>query len=149
MLDSTGVTSVALAIVPADHYARVRNACLLAFLSLWMLYTRFFWPLHSVNATIPRCPFLTVTGHPCPLCGGTRSFAYTWNGDFGHALLLYPLGPVFFIGTVVGMVLLIAALVKDRDVQLLARPALLRALPFLVALPLLVNWALKLTVLPN
>ncbi len=140
---------VALTTVPADHYARVRNLCLLAFFSAWLLYTRFFWSLHSVNATLPRCPFLAVTGHPCPLCGGTRSFAYIWTGDLGHALRLYPLGPVFFGATLLGMALLIVALLKDRDVRLLARPALLRALPFLVALPLLVNWALKLTALPN
>ncbi|MGH2970351.1 MAG: DUF2752 domain-containing protein, partial [Solirubrobacteraceae bacterium] len=33
------------------------------------------------------CPFLAVTGLPCPLCGSTRSFALAARGDmalFGY-----------------------------------------------------------------
>ena len=27
------------------------------------------------------CPFQMITGVPCPLCGGTRAFAYASSGD--------------------------------------------------------------------
>lgn len=27
------------------------------------------------------CPFRLITGLPCPLCGGTRAFAYAASGD--------------------------------------------------------------------
>jgi hypothetical protein len=32
---------------------------------------------------MPPCPFRTVTGLPCPLCGGTRAFAWVARGDAG------------------------------------------------------------------
>ncbi|MDA0184727.1 DUF2752 domain-containing protein [Solirubrobacter phytolaccae] len=32
---------------------------------------------------IPGCPFRTLTGLPCPLCGGTRAFAWAARGDSG------------------------------------------------------------------
>ena len=134
---------------PADSWARRRSLALLAGLALWMAYTRFFWPLHSANATLPRCPFLLLTGHPCPLCGGTRSFAYVWNGDLGHAVALYPLGPLLFLLTVLGLAGVVVAQLMDRDVRLGGDPRLLRALPLVALLPLAANWVLKLTLLPN
>jgi len=30
---------------------------------------------------MPPCPFRTLTGLPCPLCGATRAFVYFCNGD--------------------------------------------------------------------
>jgi len=45
----------------------------------------------AIGATLPRdgvslmppCPFRAVTGLPCPLCGGTRAFAWAARGDTG------------------------------------------------------------------
>jgi hypothetical protein len=32
---------------------------------------------------MPPCPFLAVTGLPCPLCGATRAFEHAAAGDLG------------------------------------------------------------------
>jgi hypothetical protein len=84
--------------VPSD---RARDLALLGGLVLWLLYTRVYWTLHATHLTFPPCPFYYLTGHPCPFCGGTRSFAYMWQGDLSNAVRLYPLGPLLFGGTLI------------------------------------------------
>src|SRR5258708_20727215 len=82
--------------VPAD---RLRDIGLLAGLLVWLLYTRVYFLLQAAHLSAPPCPFFYLTGHPCPFCGGTRSFAYMWQGDFSNPVRLFPLGPMFFTGT--------------------------------------------------
>jgi hypothetical protein len=138
-----------IAVVRARGEARLRNGLILGGHVLWMVYTRVFWMAHAVHATLPPCPFLTVTGHPCPFCGGTRSFAYTWQGDLPRALALYPLGPLLFVATLLAIVALAAALLANRDLVVRVPDRLARAL-FGAALGVLaVSWFFKLTVLPN
>ncbi len=140
---------VHVALVRAGAEARLRNALVLAGLTLWMLYTRVYWTFHAIHVGLPQCPFLAITGHPCPLCGGTRSFAYMWNGRVTNALLLYPLGPLLFAGTLVAIPVLAAALLADRDLSVRLPDDLRRALLGAAAGVLAVSWMLKLTVLPN
>jgi hypothetical protein len=138
-----------LSLVRADRDARLRNLVLLAALVAWMAYTRFFWPIKAAHATLPACPFLTLTGHPCPFCGGTRSFAYVWQGNLSHSAALYPLGPLMFAATLTAIPVLLAAVVTNRTLELRLGPSLRRGLAVAGCLPLAVSWGLKLTVLPN
>jgi Protein of unknown function (DUF2752) len=143
------VSGLDLAVVRASPDARLRNAAVLAALVLWMVYTRFLSTAQALHLTLPPCPFLLITGHPCPFCGGTRSFADMWRGDSGRAAALYPLGPALFWSVVAAIPVLAVGIVLDRDVRLrLSRPWL-RALVVAACLPLAASWALKLTVLPN
>ena len=141
------MTAVRLARATRDDL--LRQASVLAALAAWFTYTRFFWTLRGVHATLPACPFLAVTGHPCPLCGGTRSFAYMWQGDLADAARLYPLGPLLFGGTFFGIGGLAAGLLSGRTLDWRPSPGLRRGLLALAVLVLAVSWALKLTVLPN
>jgi len=63
------------------------------------------------------CPLRTLTGIPCPLCGGTTSVEEAFRGHFGDSLAASPLGLL----AIVSAVLLIAL-----------RPARVRVSPFLV-----------------
>jgi hypothetical protein len=143
------VAGLHVAVVRAAPEARLRNACLLAALVLWMLYTRYFATAQALHATLPPCPFLVVTGHPCPFCGGTRSFAGMWHGDVGRAAALYPLGPALFWAVLAAIPVLAVGLALDRDVRWKLSRSWARALAVAACLPLAASWVLKLTVLPN
>jgi hypothetical protein len=41
------------------------------------------------------CAFATLTGHPCPTCGMTTSWAHFTRGDFGQAWRASPAGCLF------------------------------------------------------
>ena|SRR3979411_2434891 len=133
--------------MPAQRKDRLRNLVFLGVLIAWMLYTRFFWGLSSAHATLPQCPFLYVTGHPCPFCGGTRSFAYMWHGDVAHAVQLYPFGPLLFVATLAAVPVLVWSLFTRRDLRIPSRLVKIGLVGAGIALA--ISWALKLTVLPN
>src|ERR1700687_2983342 len=98
--------------VPAD---RLRDLGLLAGLVLWLAYTRIFFVLQAAHLSAPPCPFFYLTGHPCPFCGGTRAFAYMWQGGVSDAVRLYPLGAGLFAGSLIGVVGLTAGMVSGRS----------------------------------
>src|ERR1700693_3433521 len=83
-------------------------------LLLWLGYTRIYWIIAAGHLTLPPCPFYYLTGHPCPFCGGTRSFAYMCQGSLTTAVRLFPLGPLFFAGTWVGVAGLAAGAISGR-----------------------------------
>ena len=104
--------------VRAGRDDRVRSALLLAVLLVWLAYTRVFWALHASHVVLPACPFLTLTGHPCPLCGGTRSYASMWQGDVAAAARYHPLGPLLFVATFAAAGVLAAFLATGRTLRL-------------------------------
>ncbi len=132
--------------LPAD---RIRDLALLAGLLLWLLYTRVFWVLRVVHVTAPPCPFYYLTGHPCPFCGGTRSFAYMWQGDLADSVRLYPLGPALFAGTVAAVGGLSFSAVTGRTWTARLNRDHWRLLGVAVGIPVAISWALKVFVLGN
>jgi len=128
---------------------RLRDVAILGGLLLWLAYTRVFWVLQAAHLTMPTCPFYLLTGHPCPFCGGTRSFAYMWQGDLADAVRLYPLGPVLFAGTLTGAGGLAAGLLTSRTWTPRLTPLQWRLL-WMGAVSLVgVSWVLKVFVLGN
>jgi len=132
--------------VPAQ---RLRDLGLFAALGLWLLYTRLYWAMHAAHLSMPPCPFYYLTGHPCPFCGGTRSFAYMWEGDIADAVRLYPLGPALFASTVLGMGGLAAGLVTGRTWSPRLTSRQWRLLTIFATSSVLISWALKVFVLGN
>jgi len=128
---------------------RLRDLGLLAGLVLWLAYTYAFWTLRASHLVLPPCAFYTITGHPCPFCGGTRSFAYMWQGDLVDAARMYPLGPVLFGGSLAAVAGLAGGLLSGRTLNLnlasLLHGRLLKAGLALLA----ISWALKVFWLGN
>jgi Protein of unknown function (DUF2752) len=65
-------------------------APLLALLALWLAAAL---PVEGVGLLL--CPFHALTGVPCAGCGMTRSVIRAARGEWGTALWLHPLGPLF------------------------------------------------------
>jgi Protein of unknown function (DUF2752) len=49
---------------------------------------------------LPPCPFLYLTGIPCPSCGLTTSFAYAARFEFFSSLITQPFGLIIFFLTI-------------------------------------------------
>jgi hypothetical protein len=132
--------------VPAD---RLRDIGLLAGLLLWLVYTRMYFLLQAAHLSAPPCPFFYLTGHPCPFCGGTRSFAYMWQGDFSNAVRLFPLGPLFFAGTVAGVTALGVGALTGRTWTPRLTRLQWRLLWIGAVSAIALSWALKVFILGN
>ena len=132
--------------VPGD---RMRDLGMLAGLTAWLLYTRFYWTLHASHVALPPCPFYYLTGHPCPFCGGTRSFAYMWQGDMTDAVRLYPLGPLFFVGSLMSAAGLASGLITGRTWSLNLSSRQWRLLTVAGVGAIAVSWVLKVFILGN
>jgi hypothetical protein len=132
--------------VPAD---RLRDLGLFAGLVLWLAYTRLFFVLQAAHLSAPPCPFFYLTGHPCPFCGGTRSFAYMWQGDLADSVRLYPLGPALFAGSFVGVAGLAAAALSGRTWTPRLTRTQWKVLGIGVGSAVALSWALKVFILGN
>jgi uncharacterized protein DUF2752 len=143
------MSSLPIVVTRAAPSQRWRDLGMFAALVGWLAYTRIFWVLQAAHLSAPPCPFYYLTGHPCPFCGGTRSFAYMWRGDLADAVRLYPLGPLFFVGTLLGAGGLAGGAITGRTwTPRLSRMQWRLLAVFAVSL-LLLSWALKVFVLGN
>jgi Protein of unknown function (DUF2752) len=132
--------------MPGD---RLRDFAMLGGLLLWLGYTRVYWIIQAGHMTLPPCPFYYLTGHPCPFCGGTRAFAYMWQGDVADAVRLYPLGPALFAGSLAGVAGLAIGIVSGRTWTPTLSSLQWRLLWAGVATIVALSWALKVFVLGN
>lgn len=140
---------IPIAVTRAVRVDRMRDVAIAAALVAWLAYTRLYFVLQAMHIAAPVCPFYYFTGHPCPFCGGTRSFAYMWRGDMSEAVRLYPLGPALFAGTLLGAGGLLGGAAAGRTwvPRLNARQWYL--LGIFVGVTLLFSWALKVFILGN
>ncbi len=127
----------------------MRDLAILGGLLMWLVYTRIFFVLQAAHLSAPPCPFYYITGHPCPFCGGTRSFAYMWQGDLANSVRLYPLGPALFAGTLAGVAGLAVGAVSGRTWTPKLTRDQWRALGIGVGTAVLVSWVLKVFILGN
>lgn len=143
------MSAIPVAVTRAMRMDRLRDVAIAGALLAWLAYTRIYWMLQASHIAMPVCPFYYFTGHPCPFCGGTRSFAYMWRGDLSDAVRLYPLGPALFVGTFLGAGGLLGGAASGRTWA----PRLSRRQWYLLGIfvlsSLLLSWALKVFVLGN
>lgn len=128
---------------------RMREIGIAALLVLWLVYTRVYWVLHAAHLGAPTCPFYFLTGHPCPFCGGTRSFAYMWDGDIANSVRLYPLGPALFAGTFVAIGGLVTGAISGRTIRPRLTRDQWRGVILGTVVTVLISWSLKVFVLGN
>jgi hypothetical protein len=143
------MSSLPLTMTRAQVSERMRDLGILLPLVGWLVYTRLYWVLHAAHLTAPPCPFYYFTGHPCPFCGGTRAFAYMWEGDFSDAVRLYPLGPAMFAGTIVAVGGLAAGIVSGRTWTPRLSAMQWKLVGVFAVSSILVSWALKVFVFGN
>jgi Protein of unknown function (DUF2752) len=153
MSASSGLTSplsahsrrtAAATIVLAASGNRALAMTLLGVAVPWLAYTRLYFFLHPRHLTFDGGLWMWIFNKPDPTCGLTRTFAWMWRGDLGHAVAVYPLGPLVFLATFVLASYGLAVLVTGRALQLHI-PVVIAHRLVLVGLVLVgLNWIAKL-----
>ena len=116
----------------------------MAILLAWFAYTKLYFFLHPLGLTLAPSLFMHLTGKPDPACGLTRTFAWMWRGDVGHAVAVYPLGPLAFLlaaGLVANLVMGVAG---GRQLRLTLPRQVWRTIIAVAVVALALNWAAKL-----
>ena len=109
----------------------------------WLIYTRFYFWLQPRHLTYDG-PFMYLTGKPDPACGLTRTFAWMWRGDLLHAFLVYPLGPLIFIGTLGFVAYSVVTIISGHSLRLVLSHRAQRSIVIGALIALGLNWASKL-----
>ena len=69
---------------------------------------------YGLDIRIP-CPFKTVTGFPCPGCGGMRALDAMLRGRIGEALSINPLSCLLIVAYVAACIWLSADWIRGRN----------------------------------
>ena len=133
-----------LAVTAAYRDDRQIAALILALALPWLAYTRLYFWLHPRHLTFDGGLFMWIFNKPDPTCGLTRTFAWMWRGDLLHAVSVYPLGPLVFVGTILVVLWALAVLVLGRTARLSLPGGQWRVLIAISVIALALNWASKL-----
>lgn len=110
----------------------------------WLTYTRLYFFLQPRHLTFDGGPMMQLMKIPDPFCGGTRTFAWMWRGDLGHAVAVYPLGPLLFVATIAIVLYSVAVLVSGRALWLRPSRGMVASALLIGLLALGLNWTAKL-----
>ncbi len=127
-----------------DRQQRIAQLPVLAMLVAWFAYTRAYFFLHPHGLTFDPSIFMYLTRKPDPTCGLTRTFAWTWRGDLGEAVRVYPLGPLVFLGAAALVIYLGITIVTGRRLVVVLPRQLWWSLVALSLVALAANWTAKL-----
>lgn len=102
----------------SKHYMAI-NILMLGLAIYIIIFPMISIPIKKVIPAFGICPYLQMTGKPCPLCGGTRYFAnifeilhdikYLWS-PFGIIAIIILLEIIFRIKNII-------AIKKKKDMQ--------------------------------
>lgn len=73
------------------------NITILIFIIYIILFPLISIPLNQIIPQLSVCPYLKLTGKPCPLCGGTRYIANLSNVFSDITYLFHPFGVIVII----------------------------------------------------
>lgn len=133
-----------LAVTAAYRDDRLIAAVLLTLALPWLAYTRLYFFLQPRHLTYDGGLFMWLLNKPDPTCGLTRTFAWMWRGDLVHAVSVYPLGPLVFVGTVLVVLWSLGVLAFGRAARLSLSSTQWRVLIGTAVVALSLNWASKL-----
>jgi len=128
----------------ADAEGRARDLLILGLTGPWFVYTALYFFLHPRGLTAAPSMFMLLTGKPDPICGLTRTFAWMWRGDVLQAILVYPLGPLVFLLTVMAAAYALVAVPLGQTIRFEVAPRTLRILLVAVGIAIAANWLSKL-----
>jgi len=111
-------------------------------------------PIHirlpgGVRVELLDCPFRSLTGLPCPICGISRSSALMLHGDVVGSFRAHPIGPLFILAAIAAIVwapfvLLIPERIPDNRERQTERSRAGGRIGPIILLVLLATWAINL-----
>jgi hypothetical protein len=95
---------------------------------------------------LPPCPFLHLTGIPCPSCGLTTSFAYAARLDLLSSLITQPFGLIAFFLTILAIPFSIFLWRRRISWSQLVQPHIVDRLIYVTIALYIVSWFYKIIV---
>lgn len=102
----------------------------------------YFWIIKTCFAIVnPICLFKTITGIPCPGCGGIRSTKCLVDGNLLEALYINPLSVIVNIFILISIFWLLYDIIKKKDTFFKAMKTKWKTKYFIIAIIIiLINW---------
>jgi len=115
---------------------RIRNSLIIFFIAGCYF---FILTIHSFSVT--TCVFKTITGIPCPGCGGTRATLLLFHGHIWESLKVNPSGIIMNLFLAIATCWLLIDILMNRD---RFYPLLLKPFPvwitIIIIVLILANW---------
>lgn len=122
------------------HYIYINITML--FLDIYVMIYPFISKLiEKINPNLTKCVYLQLTGHPCPLCGGTRFLSNIYKVFFDYKYILNFFGIVFMF-LIFDIIFRIVNMIKIKNKRVMDKTIIFDIIIHIIAYVLFITYGI-------